>query len=183
MEVFEEKSNFKMIYNDNSSIIVRKIDDENLNYIHFMKNVDFILYVNNIIVFIEVKNYNKKYSSLQTEEEKKDFFSKFVYRKPDKGHSYTYDCIQKARDTFIREYSSNKLGLNIHYYVIVSMPNTVPNFVLRNMRKDLERYLPIFSKVDNKLYTNQFIHTSNVLTENSWNNYMKNILGIEVNFY
>ena len=63
------------------------------------------------------------------------------------------------------------------------MPNTVPNFVLRNMRKDLEHYLPIFSKVDDKLYTNQFIHTSNVLSENSWNNYMKNILGIEVNFY
>ena len=183
MEVFEKKSNFKMIYDDNSNITVRKIDDENLNYSHFMKNVDFIVYVNNIIVFIEVKNYNKKYSSLQTEEEREDFFSKFVYRKPDKGHSYTYDCIQKARDTFIREYSSNKLGLNIHYYVIVSMPNTVPNFVLRNMRKDLERYLPIFSKVDDKLYTNQFIHTYNVLTENSWNSYMKNILGIEVNFY
>ena len=82
MEVFEEKSNFKMIYDDNSGIIVRKIDDENLNYIHFMKNVDFIVYVNNIIVFIEVKNYNKKYSSLQTEEEREDFFSKFVYRKP-----------------------------------------------------------------------------------------------------
>ena len=85
--------------------------------------------------------------------------------------------------SFIREYSSNKLGLNIHYYVIVSMPNTIPNYVLRDMRKDLEHYLPIFSKVDDKLYTNQFIHTSNVLTENSWNSYMKNILGIEVNFY
>ncbi|WPC24903.1 DNA-binding protein [Brachyspira hyodysenteriae] len=183
MEVFEEKSNFKMIYDDNSNITVRKIDDENLNYTHFMKNVDFIVYVNNIIVFIEVKNYNKKYSSLQTEEERKDFFSKFVYRKPDKGHSYTYDCIQKARDTFIREYSSNRLEFNIHYYVIVSMPDKISKAILRNMRKDLERYLPIFSKLDDKLYTNQFIHTSNVLTENSWNSYMKNILGIEVNFY
>lgn len=63
------------------------------------------------------------------------------------------------------------------------MPNTIPNYVLRDMRKDLEHYLPIFSNVDKSLYTNQFIHTANVLTENSWNNYMKNILGIEVNFY
>ncbi|MBT8718866.1 DNA-binding protein [Brachyspira hyodysenteriae] len=183
MEIFEEKSNFKMIYDNNYNITVRKIDDENSNYTHFMKNVDFIVYVNNIIVFIEVKNYNKKYLSLQTEEERKDFFSKFVYRKPENGHSYIYDCIQKARDTFIREYSSNKLESNIHYYVIVSMPDKISNAILRNMRKDLEHYLPIFSKVDDKLYTNQFIHTSNVLSENSWNNYMKNILGIEVNFY
>ena len=64
MEIFEEKSNFKMIYDDNSNITVRKIDDENSNYTHFMKNVDFIVYVNNIIVFIEVKNYNKKYLEL-----------------------------------------------------------------------------------------------------------------------
>ena len=182
MEVFEEKSNFKMTYNDNS-VIVRKIDNEKLNYSYCMKNVDFIVYVNDIIVFIEIKNYNKEYSKLETEEEKNNFFSKFVYRKQEDGYSYTYDCIQKARDTFIREYSSNKLGLNIYYYVIVSMPNNIPKFVLRNMRKDLERNLPIFSNIDRSLYINQFIHTSNVLTEYSWNNYMKNILGIEVNFY
>lgn len=182
MEVFEEKSNFKMIYDDNSNIIVRKIDDEKLNYTHFMKNVDFIVYVNNIIVFIEVKNYNKKYSELQTEEEREDLISKFEYRKPENGHSYLYNFIQKARDTFIREYSSNKLGKNIHYYVIVSMPDNI-SVVLRNMRKSLEINLPIFSNVDESLYTNQFIHTSNVLTEKSWNKFLKNRFGIEVNFY
>ncbi|ADG72313.1 hypothetical protein R4K54_00350 [Brachyspira murdochii] len=63
------------------------------------------------------------------------------------------------------------------------MPNNIPKFILRNMRKDLERNLPIFSNIDRSLYINQFIHTSNVLTEYSWNNYIKNILGIEVNFY
>ena len=63
------------------------------------------------------------------------------------------------------------------------MPDKISNAILRNMRKDLEVHLPIFSKVDNSLYTNQFIHTVNVLSEYSWNSYMKNILGIEVNFY
>lgn len=183
MEIFEEKSNFKMVYDDNSNIIVRKIDDENLNYTHFMKNVDFIINVNNIIVFIEVKNYNKKYSELQTEEEKQDFFKKFEYRKPENGYSYLYNFIQKARDTFIREYSSNRLGLNIHYYVIVSMPNNIPNAVLRDMRKGLEINLPIFSNLDKSLYINQFIHTANVLSEYSWNKFLKNRFGIEVNFY
>lgn len=109
MEMYEEKSNFKLKYEDNLNI--RKLDREILTYSHCMKNVDFIINLDSIntVIFLEIKNYKKLFNSLETEQEKEDFFNKFNYSKPNNKESYSYDFIQKARDTFIREYSSNKI--------------------------------------------------------------------------
>ena len=185
MEMYEEKSNFKLEYNDNLNIKIRKIDKEALTYSHCMKNVDFIIDLDsiNILIFLEIKNYKKLFNDLKTEQEKEDFFSKFNYSKPNDKESYSYEFIQKARDTFIREYSSNKINnKKIHYYIIINVPDNSESRLI-TMEKELENNLPLLEKIDDKLYIKPFIHTCNIFYSNTWNECLKDKTGIEVSFY
>ena len=52
MEMYEEKSNFKLKCEDNLNI--RKLDGEILTYYHCMKNVDFIINLDstNTVIFL-----------------------------------------------------------------------------------------------------------------------------------
>lgn len=183
MEMYEEKSNFKLKCEDNLNI--RKLDREILTYSHCMKNVDFIINLDSIntVIFLEIKNYKKLFNNLATEQEKEDFFSKFNYSKPKNKESYSYDFIQKARDTFIREYSSNKIdNKKIHYYIIINIPGNSES-KLRTMENELKNNLPLLEKIDDKLYINPFIHACNIFYSNTWNECLKDITGIEVSFY
>lgn len=170
----------------NSDIIIKSTDAKDTNnreienqYSHCMKNVDFIIYFKDKIIFIEMKNYAILKENELNNININEYFKLY---KPINKDSIIYHLLEKCRSSFIKEYSLNKINTKrniIYYYVILNFNKKMNTKFWNNINSILEKNLPIFK---DKKYKKPFIKSCGVITANEWQDRAKNIGAESIKF-
>lgn len=175
------KDSCKIEY-QNEDIIIKDTDAKDTNnkeienqYSHCMKNVDFIIYLKDKIIFIELKNYSQKKSN--------DIIKDFKIDKPLNNDSIIYELREKCRSSFLKEYSLNNINTKrnaIYYYVILKFSKKMGTKFWININSALKINLPIFNK--DKKYKKPFIKSCGIITADEWKDRAKNIGAENIKF-
>lgn len=169
-----ERDNFKIHYRNNFEIIDIEEKDDNdkekrNQYSHCMSNVDFMIKVNDKIIFIELKNFK-----IKDKNQLEDKIKSLKIEEPLNKDSIIYELIQKGRGSFLKEYSSGYINSNIdvYYFIIFHFPFKIRNMQFKsNINKYLKKNLPIIK--NDSVYKKSFIKTILFITVDEWNEISK----------
>ncbi|MCR4317301.1 MAG: hypothetical protein NUW37_13265 [Planctomycetes bacterium] len=157
-QVFVEK-NLRIEFPPN--VNVRKFDDENTHGLsHCMKAVDFIVEEPKRTLYIEFKD------PFHPKAEKKDrekWIREFQSGEIDEKLKY------KFRDSFLYEWSSDRVKKPIHYYVLIALDNLDP-VLLTSRRDDLKKKLPLFGLPP--AWTRRFVDDCLIFNVETWNKHL-----------
>lgn len=144
--------------------------DEDYKLSHCMKAVDFIVEMDDRILFIEVKDPDNPNTK---PEERKKYLKKLKIGSG--GKFISEELVPKCRDTFIYQYSTGLIGNSkpIFYCVLIAL-DTLDYAELNTLKDELKRLTPASESVpDEAGWTNPFIKDCIVFNVSSWNEHFK----------
>ncbi|MCD4749125.1 MAG: hypothetical protein K8R59_07110 [Thermoanaerobaculales bacterium] len=144
-----------------SGVRGRKFDDASHGLSHCMKAVDFIIELNDRILFVEIKD--PEHSGV-AKESREDFVRRFQVGEIDR------DLARKYRDTFLYEWAAERLGKPVHYLVLVAI-SALDAAMLLARTDALKRELP-FDGPSSGTWTRRFADGCMVFNLAAWNEYM-----------
>lgn len=137
----------------------RKFDDEEKHGLsHCMKAVDFIVELNDRLFFVEVKD--PEHPSAPREERVK-FIESFKSDELIKKH-----LVPKYRDSFIYEYSADRIHKPITYIVLIAI-DSLDDAQLVPFTDELKKHLPFWGPPSMK-WTREFVHSCFVMNLTTW---------------
>lgn len=188
------KDTLEIEYPDNFEMEIKDPDAIKYQHSEGLKGVDWIIYLQNIILFIEIKNFSQvsKYNNNNVKTKKKKRSSnladrlKFYKDEDRKTHSIIYEIIEKGRNSFLREYSLNKIGnKKIYYYTIIKfdedLEKKLDKSFFDNINSDLKTHMPIFEKKKGG-YKKPFIKACGIISTDEWEKRSKNIGAEKIKF-
>lgn len=125
----------KLMENDlefhfSGAIAAKKFDTEAEHGLSYcMKAVDFIVELQEVILFVEVKDPSNPYSKPK---QIRQFKEKVI------DGTLCNDLVQKCRDSFIYEWAAGNLSKPVHYLVLI----TLEEALLIHFQNELRRKLP-----------------------------------------
>ncbi|MDP8239513.1 MAG: hypothetical protein P9X24_10520 [Candidatus Hatepunaea meridiana] len=140
----------------------RRFDDENHGLSHCMKAVDFIIELNDKILFIEVKDPQHPRVS-------KEELTRFLAKLKSK-ELVNKELIPKCRDSFLYEYAMNNLGKPVFYYVLIAI-DALTKAELFYQTDILRKHIPVEGIPENP-WQNRFIEGCMVMNIDTWNLYL-----------
>lgn len=140
-------------------ISARKFDDENAHGLsHCMSAVDFIVEMDEKIIFIEFKDFtNPKAPRENIEKDIKKFQSGTI------DHALK----TKFRDSWFYEWQADRTNKPIYYYVLIAVDEVASASLLKRT-EELKRLIPI-NDVQGKPWNKPFIQACMVFNLASWN--------------
>ncbi|MEI0559256.1 hypothetical protein [Brachyspira intermedia] len=189
------KDTLEIEYPDNFEIEIKDPDTIEYQHSESLKGVDWIIYLKNIILFIEIKNFSQvsKYNNKKTKIKNKKRSTnladrlKFYKNQEDRRtHSIIYEIIEKGRNSFLREYSLNKIGnKKIYYYTIIKFNKDFEDKLDKSffdvINSDLKIHMPIFDKKKGG-YKKPFIKACGIISTDEWEKRAKNIGAEKIKF-
>lgn len=160
--IFEEGN---LIFDFSQALAGKKFDDDKHGLSHCMKAVDFVIEVEDKVLFIEVKNpqhpkippYRRK-KTIQLFEQK--LKSKELIDK---------ELVPKFRDSYLYEYALGNINKPAHYLVLIAL-ETLTEAELDNQTQYLHNQLPV--DPPHLPWKIKFVHGCIIFTLNTWNRYL-----------
>lgn len=137
----------------------RKFDNETHGLSHCMKAVDFIVELNDKIIFVELKDVDSPSASENKDRNK--FLSKFLSGGIDSDLQYKY------RDSYLYELASGRANKPIYYYVLIGA-KALSDADLLARTDALKRNLPVYG-VNSKPWKKPFVAGCAVMNLLAWN--------------
>ena len=139
----------------------RKFDDASHGLSHCMKAVDFIIELNDRIVFVEIKDPDSPSAAAA---DRIDFRRRFESGEID------LDLVRKYRDSFLYEWAADRIGKPVHYFVLIALSSLDPAMLLT--RSDaLKRHLPVDGPPDGS-WSRRIVERSVVFNMETWNRHL-----------
>jgi hypothetical protein len=143
-----------------SAVSWKRFDGEEHGLSHCMKAVDFVVYLSDRILFIEVKDPENP-----SAENAESFNEEFTTEK------YIKDVlVQKCRDSYLYEYSYDNVSKPVHYSVVVGISKLSEPELLA-ITETLKHHIPI-SGPKKQPWPKRFIENCMVFSLETWNKYM-----------
>ena len=141
------------------AVRARKFDDSAHGLLHrHMKAVDFVIEMNDRLLYLEVKD--PEHPRARTEQSE-DFIANFLAAEIDD------DLVHKFRDSLLYEWACEAVDKPIHYWVIVAIERlSAPE--LSGRSDDLKRKLPVAETVP-KRWKRRIVEDCRVFNIRSWN--------------
>ncbi|MDH4225596.1 MAG: hypothetical protein OEW12_08120 [Deltaproteobacteria bacterium] len=142
------------------SATARKFD-ENHPLSHCMKAVDFIVELEERVLFVEFKDPDHTKSTLEARE---DWVKRFL------GKEIDVDLKYKYRDSFLYEWASGRADKPIYYYVLVAL-ETLDEAQLLTRTDRLKTQLPIPGPMTG-MWKKNIVSGCAVFNLAAWNNHL-----------
>lgn len=137
----------------------RKFDDNNHGLSHCMKAVDFVVELDDKIIFVELKDIDSPAAS--ENKDKTKFLAKILSGGIDSDLQYKY------RDSYLYELASGRANKPIYYYVLIGA-KTLSDVDLLARTDALKRNLPVHG-ANSKPWKNPFVTGCAVMNLLAWN--------------
>lgn len=121
-----------LVFEFNNAVDAFKFDETDKTSVHYhglshcMKGVDFIVELQDIYLFVEIKDPG---NSLATEERREKFKTKAA------SGELIPELVQKYRDTFLYRWAENKIDKPIKYVCLVTLENALVSSLMKQLKK------------------------------------------------
>ena len=141
------------------AISARKFDDSSHGLSHCMKAVDFIVELDDKLLYVEVKDFQHPRSRPQNLEENME--------KLENDELINDALIPKYRDSFLYQYGMKNIGKPIYYLVLLAL-DSLSWGELDNLTLKLKERIPV--KGPKKMpWQREFIHSCQIFNLETWN--------------